>query len=149
MVCRSKTGVLKGRCLRKIKMILQPRMLLLDCVELSQACKAHSVSLFRETFVSPAGDSCILVTRASDLQVLLVTYDGRGQNKLRICFILPARGANRARPRNGVLSLYVLYRSTCHPFYSITPPTTYMKQSDFTYPLVLSTGVQRVGDPLM
>ena len=58
-------------------------------------------------------------------------------------------GANRARPRNGVLSLYVLYRSACHPFYSVASPTTYMKQSDFTYPLVLSTGVQRVGDPLM
>lgn len=32
-------------------------MLLLDCVELSQACEAHSVSLFRETFVPPVGDS--------------------------------------------------------------------------------------------
>lgn len=62
---------------------------------------------------------------------------------------MPARGANRAQPRNGVLSLYVLYRSACHPSYSVTPPTTYMKQSDFTYPLVLSTRVQRVGDPLM
>ena len=54
-------------------------------------------------------------------------------------------GASRAQPRNGVLSLYVLYRSASHPFYSVK----YMKQSDFTYPLVLSTGVQRVGDPLM
>ena len=110
-------------------------MLLLDCVELSQACEAHSVSLFRETFVPPVGDS----TRAfSSPERRIFRYVWlRMTDAARISSWFVSSCQLKEPPRNGVLSLYVLYSSACHPFYSVTPPTTYMKQLDFTYPLVL------------